>query len=74
MRDQYKSGYESAEVTLKVFSGSNKSAIQMYYNNMLDKRNNADPNDYDSMQDYDDLMDWYDGALDATEKYLKEIG
>ena len=67
----YKEGYESATMTMSIFNDSKPSALKNYYNNMVNKRNQLDPEDFDTAKEYDDLINWYDGALDACEDYLK---
>ena len=72
MGNTYENGYESAKNTVEAFShNSNKMAIGKYYDSLVNKRNSQNPMSFDCAEDYDDLMDWYDGALDFIESFLK---
>ena len=70
--EEYKKGYAEAENLIRIFGDSGDGAILRFFNNLLDKRNSINPNDYDSALEYDNIMDWFDGQLDYTEKYISE--
>ena len=70
--EHYNTGYEAAKTTLIIFSQSGDEAIIKFFQSLLNKRNELDPNDFETAKEYDDLMEWYDGQLDYTEGYISE--